>query len=106
MPSASIATNEPFYSLGPPLAAILALTLGLVVGSERSRARQLLLVVGWSGVGYALYGIVNSLLAPTLRADPIAETLELEPGMTVWLDRADGLSLLCTDAAGAAQCLQ
>jgi O-antigen ligase len=66
MPSASIAKNEPFYSLGPPLAAILALTLGLVVGSERSRARQLLLVVGWSGVGYACYGIINSLVAPTL----------------------------------------
>jgi HlyD family secretion protein len=29
---------------------------------------------------------INSFL---VRADPIAETLELEPGMTVWLDRAD-----------------
>jgi O-antigen ligase len=65
-PSVSIAQYEPFYSLGPPLAAILALTLGLVVGSDRYRARQLLLVVGWSGVGYACYGIVSTLLEPTM----------------------------------------
>ena len=66
IPSVSIAKYEPFYSLGPPLAAILALTLGLVVGSDRSRARQLLLVVGWSGVGYACYGILSTLVAPTM----------------------------------------
>jgi O-antigen ligase len=65
-PSVSIAKFEPFYSLGPTLAAILALTLGLIVGSDRSRARQLLLVAGWSGVGYALYGILSTLLAPTM----------------------------------------
>lgn len=65
-PSVSIAKYEPFYSLGPPLAAILALTLGLVVGSDRYRARQLLLVVGWSGVGYACYGILSTLLEPTM----------------------------------------
>ena len=66
IPSVSIAKYEPFYSLGPPMAAILALTLGLVVGSDRSRARQLLLVVGWSGVGYACYGIASTLLEPTM----------------------------------------
>lgn len=65
-PSVSAAKYEPFYSLGPPLAAILALTLGLVVGSDRSRARQLLLVVGWSGVGYACYGILSTLVEPTM----------------------------------------
>ena len=64
--SVSIAKYEPFYSLGPPMAAILALTLGLVVGSDRSRARQLLLVVGWSGVAYACYGILSTLVEPTL----------------------------------------
>jgi len=66
IPSVSIAKYEPFYSLGPPLAAILALTLGLVVGSDRSRARQLLLVVGWSGVAYACYGILSTLVEPTM----------------------------------------
>jgi O-antigen ligase len=64
--SVSIAKYEPFYSLGAPLAAVLALTLGLVVGSDRSRARQLLLVVGWSGVAYACYGIISTLVEPTL----------------------------------------
>jgi O-antigen ligase len=65
-PSISIAKYEPFYSLGPPLAAILALTLGLIVGSDRYRGRQLLLVVGWSGAAYALYGILNAVIAPTM----------------------------------------
>jgi O-antigen ligase len=65
-PSVSIAKYEPFYSLGPPLAAILALALGLVVGADRSRARQLLLVVGWSGAGYAFYGITSTLIDPTM----------------------------------------
>jgi O-antigen ligase len=64
--SVSIAKLEPFYSLGPPLAATLALTLGLVVGSDRVRARQLLLIVGWSGVAYAVYGILSTLLEPTM----------------------------------------
>jgi hypothetical protein len=48
------------------MAAILALALGLVVGSDRYRAQQLLLVVGWSGTAYALYGILNSLIEPTM----------------------------------------
>lgn len=61
-PSVSIAKYEPFYNLGPPLAAILALTVGLVVGADRSRARQLLFVVGWSGAGYAFYGIASALV--------------------------------------------
>ncbi len=65
-PSVSIAKYEPFYSLGPPLAAILALTLGLIIGSDRNRARQLLLVVGWSGAGYAFYGLVSMLIEPTM----------------------------------------
>ena len=66
LPSVSIAKYEPFYSLGPPLAAVLALMLGLVVGSDRARARQLLLVVGWSGVAYACYGILSNLAEPTM----------------------------------------
>jgi hypothetical protein len=64
--SVSIAKYEPFYSFGPPLAAMLALTLGLVVGSDRNRARQLLLVVGWSGAGYVFYGLVSALIDPAV----------------------------------------
>jgi O-antigen ligase len=65
-PSVSITKHEPFYSLGPPLAAALALVAGLVAGSDRLRARQLLTVVGWSGAGYALFGIVSTLFEPTM----------------------------------------
>lgn len=55
-PSVSIIRGEPFYALGPALANVLALLLGLVVGANDERARQALLVMGWSGVGYAIYG--------------------------------------------------
>jgi O-antigen ligase len=65
-PSVSISKYGPFYSLGPPFAAILAMTLGLVVGSDRNRARQLLLIVGWSGTAYALYGIISTLVEPNM----------------------------------------
>lgn len=66
IPSVSIAKYVPYYSLGAPLAAVLSMTLGLVVGSHRVRARQLLLVVGWSGVAYACYGILSTLVEPTV----------------------------------------
>jgi O-antigen ligase len=58
-PSVSIIRGEPFYALGPTLANVLALVLGLVVGADNMRARQALLVLGWSGVAYAAYGFVS-----------------------------------------------
>jgi len=61
VPVVSILRGEPFYALGPSLAAMPALILGLVIGAEPARARQALMVFGWSAVGYALYGI-GSLL--------------------------------------------
>jgi O-antigen ligase len=64
-PSVSIIRGEPFYALGPPCAALLALILGLVVGADNGRARQALLVMGWSGVCYAVYGIAALLFDPT-----------------------------------------
>jgi O-antigen ligase len=64
-PSVSIIRGEPFYALGPSLAALLALILGLVVGADNDRSRQALLVMGWSGVGYAAYGIATLLFDPT-----------------------------------------
>jgi O-antigen ligase len=56
-PSVSIVRDEPFFALGAPLAAALSLTLGLVVGAERRRARQALSVTAWAGAVYAVYGI-------------------------------------------------
>ena len=64
-PSASIARNEPFLALGPPLANLLSITCSFVICIESARVRQLLRVVAWSGAGYALYGIAAYLIQPT-----------------------------------------
>jgi O-antigen ligase len=64
-PSVSIARNQPFFALGSPLANMLALICSFIVCINRDRARQLILVIAWSGVGYAAYGIVAYLIDPT-----------------------------------------
>src|ERR1035437_10845626 len=64
-PSVSIARNEPFLALGAPLANMLAVICSFIVCIDRDRARQLLLVIAWSGVAYAVYGIAAYLFDPT-----------------------------------------
>jgi O-antigen ligase len=64
-PSVSIVRGEPFYALGAPLSCVLALILGLVVGADSNHARRALLVMGWSGVAYAIYGIWSLFFDPT-----------------------------------------
>ena len=64
-PSVSIVRGEPFYALGAPLANVLALLLGLIVGADGQCARRALQVMVWAGVGYAAYGIANLLFDPT-----------------------------------------
>jgi len=64
-PSVSIARNQPFFALGAPLANMLAVICSFIVCIDRDRARQLILVVAWSGVAYALYGIATYLTDPT-----------------------------------------
>lgn len=64
-PSASIARNQPFFALGPPLANMLAVICSFIVCINRDRARQLLLVIAWSGLAYAVYGIAAYLIDPT-----------------------------------------
>jgi O-antigen ligase len=66
IPSVSIVRGEPFFALGAPLACVLALICGLIIGSDRDRARQILQVVAWSGAVYAIYGILSFLIAPTM----------------------------------------
>jgi O-antigen ligase len=66
VPSVSIVRNEPFFALGPTIACVLALICGLVVGTDRDRARQLLHVIAWSGAAYAFYGILSYLIEPTM----------------------------------------
>jgi O-antigen ligase len=64
-PSVSIARNEPFFALGAPLANMLAVICSFIVCIDRDRARQLILVIAWSGVAYAVYGIASFLIDPT-----------------------------------------
>ncbi|EIG58460.1 O-antigen ligase [Bradyrhizobium sp. WSM1253] len=65
-PSASIVKNEAFFALGAPLANILAILLGITVGANRERARQMLWVIAVSGSLYALYGVLSFLIEPTM----------------------------------------
>jgi O-antigen ligase len=65
-PSVSIVRGEPFYALGAPLANILALMLGLIVGADRDRAHRALAVMAWSGAVYAAYGIFSLLVTPDM----------------------------------------
>lgn len=64
-PSVSIARHQPFFALGASLADMLALICSFIVCTDRNRARQLLKVVAWSGVAYAIYGIAAFLIDPT-----------------------------------------
>jgi O-antigen ligase len=64
-PSVSIARNQPFFSLGAPLANMLAVMCSFIICIDRDRARQLLLVIAWSGAAYALYGVAAYLIDPT-----------------------------------------
>src|SRR5262249_48513702 len=53
---------------------------GLLVGANRKRAHQLLNVIAWSGVAYAIYGIGLALVDPAtgnFRVTPIALTSTL-----------------------------
>jgi O-antigen ligase len=64
--SVSIVRYEPFYALGAPLASLLALACGIVVGVNRHMALRALQVMAWSGSIYALYGIVQFALDPAM----------------------------------------
>lgn len=64
-PSVSVIRGEPFYAIGPSLAAILALTLGIVVGVDKHHADRAVLVMAWSGVAYAVYGLAMLALGRT-----------------------------------------
>jgi O-antigen ligase len=64
-PSVSIVRNQPFFAIGAPLANMLAMICSFFVCIDRRRARQLILVIVWSGAAYAVYGIAAYLLDPT-----------------------------------------
>jgi O-antigen ligase len=76
-PSVSIARNQPLFAIGAPLAGLLSFLSGLLVGANRRRAHQLLKVIAWSGVAYAIYGIALALVDPAtgiFRVRPIPLT--------------------------------
>ena len=64
-PSVSIVRGEPAFALGHPLANILALVLGLIVGVNSDRARYGLRVMAWAGAVYAVYGMIALAFDPT-----------------------------------------
>jgi O-antigen ligase len=65
VPSASIVKGQPFFAIGSPLANLLALILGFIVGIDSDRTRRGIRVMAWAGVGYAAYGILALLFDPT-----------------------------------------
>ena len=65
VPSVSVVRGEPFFALGLPLANILALVLGLIVGVDSNRARRGVRVMAWAGLAYAIYGIFALAFDPT-----------------------------------------
>jgi O-antigen ligase len=60
----SIARHQPYFAIGAPLAAMLALVCSLVVCADRQHARLLTQVVAWSGAAYAAFGIAQQLIDP------------------------------------------
>lgn len=65
-PSAAITKNLPFSAIGATLANLMSLLLGLVIGSQRERARQIMMIIAYSGAIYAVYGIASFLIEPTM----------------------------------------
>lgn len=64
-PVITIAKDQPWLALGPPLSMMLTLVCAFLVSLERDRAQQLLKVVAWSGVAYAAFGIASYIADPT-----------------------------------------
>jgi len=61
----SIARNQPWFSIGAPLVAILTLTVSVVVSSDRILAWRLIWILAWAGAAYAIYSIAAFLVDPT-----------------------------------------
>ena len=64
-PVVTIIRNQPYFALGPPLIAFLALANGFAFGVNGKYARLLLSVIAWSGACYAIYGIAQTAFDPS-----------------------------------------
>ena len=63
--TASVIRDQPWFSLGAPLLASLALLNALIVGTDRVWARRLIDWALWVASVYAAFGIVSFLSDPT-----------------------------------------
>jgi O-antigen ligase len=63
--SVSVTREQPWFALERPLVSVLAIVCGFVVGQDRIRARQLVMVIAWSGAAYAAYGFLSYVFDPT-----------------------------------------
>ena len=64
-PAVAISKNQPLLALGAPLAAIMSLVCGFVLGQDRKAARMIFLAIAVSGAVYAAYGITSFAIDPT-----------------------------------------
>jgi len=78
-PAAAVAVNQPYFSAGPFIADVLALTVAFVLCSQRVVAERLLRLVAWCGAAYAVYGVL---------------ALAVTPGMVLWREKTQYASVL------------
>lgn len=71
--------SQSLLAQGPPLVAVLTLSCAIVLGSNEERARLILGVFAWSGLAYAVFGIISYLIDPSkiLGFDKVAYLGEL-----------------------------
>jgi O-antigen ligase len=62
----SVVRNQPLFAVGPQLIAVLSLVCGYLHGRDPGEAGRLLKVLAWSGVVYAVFGIVTFAIDPTM----------------------------------------
>jgi hypothetical protein len=63
-PARVLVRSQPWFAIGPPMAAILAMSVAFFVGSNRDLAYRVLRVIAWSGAAYAVIAIASYLTDP------------------------------------------
>ncbi|WP_271671715.1 O-antigen ligase family protein [Bradyrhizobium sp. CCBAU 51627] len=61
----SVTANGPWLAFGYPLLFALAFTRAAYIATNAEHARQLLRILAWAGLGYALYAILAGIGDPT-----------------------------------------
>jgi hypothetical protein len=56
---------QPLLAQGPPLLAVLALSCAIVLGSDDKFADAILVAFAWSGLAYAIFGIISYGIDPS-----------------------------------------